>query len=118
MTFSFVGNRTLGIVLSVLDPRKPASAATSKKLLSGPLCKERRKELDMSDAAYFRAQAELCFSIALALSDPAAAETTLTLANDYVRRAEEAEALENDDYLRSSAKHQDPTRRTQPKTLS
>lgn len=82
MTFSFVGNRTLGIVLSVLDPRKPASAATSKKLLSGPLCKERRKELDMSDAAYFRAQAELCFSIALALSDPAAAETTLTLAQE------------------------------------
>jgi hypothetical protein len=48
----------------------------------------------MSDAAYFRAQAELCFNIARALSDVAAAETTLTLANDYVRRAEEAEEVE------------------------
>jgi hypothetical protein len=50
----------------------------------------------MLDAAYFRAQAELCLSIARALSDPAAAETTLTLANDYIRRAEEAEELEKD----------------------
>ena len=48
----------------------------------------------MSDAAYFRAQAELCFNIARALSDVAAAETTLTLAKDYVRRAEEAEEFE------------------------
>jgi hypothetical protein len=49
----------------------------------------------MLDAAYFRAQAELCFSIARALSDPAAADRTLTLANDYARRAQEAEEIEN-----------------------
>ena len=49
----------------------------------------------MLDAAYYRAQAELCFNMARVLSDSAAAEATLSLANDYVRRAEEAEKLEN-----------------------
>ena len=45
----------------------------------------------MLDAAFYRAQAELCFSIARSLSDPKAAEVTLTLANNYVRRAEDLE---------------------------
>jgi hypothetical protein len=45
----------------------------------------------MLDAAYHRAQAEHCLSIARTLSDPAAAERTLTKANDHERRAEEIE---------------------------
>jgi hypothetical protein len=50
----------------------------------------------MLDAAFYRAQAELCFGIARSLSDPKAAEATLTLANNYVRSAEELENGNND----------------------
>jgi hypothetical protein len=46
----------------------------------------------MVHAGYLRAQAELCFGIARSLSDTIAAKKTLTLANDYVRRAEEVES--------------------------
>jgi hypothetical protein len=46
----------------------------------------------MVHAGYLRAQAELCFGIARSLSDPIALKKTLTLANDYVRRAEEVES--------------------------
>jgi hypothetical protein len=56
----------------------------------------------MSDAAYYRAQAELCYSIALALSDLVAAETTVTLGDDYVRRAEEADELEKNRSVKSA----------------
>ncbi len=48
----------------------------------------------MVEAAYYRAQAELCFTIARSLSDHAAAERTRAIGDDYVQRAEK---LENDD---------------------
>jgi len=50
----------------------------------------------MVHAGYLRAQAELCFGIARSLSDPIAAKKTWTLANDYVRRAEEVESCNSE----------------------
>ena len=48
----------------------------------------------MTDAAYYRAQAELSFQIAESLSDPIAAEDVRTTARKYLRSAEELEQLE------------------------
>jgi hypothetical protein len=48
----------------------------------------------MTDAAYYRAQAELSFKIADSLSDHIAAEEVRTTARKYLRRAEELEQTE------------------------
>jgi hypothetical protein len=52
----------------------------------------------MVDAAYYRAQAELCLSIARSLSDPLAAERTRNTANAYLRRAEQIENGNNEPF--------------------
>jgi hypothetical protein len=46
----------------------------------------------MQDAAYFRAQAQLCLELARQLSDQAAAERTRLTAVSYLARAEELES--------------------------
>jgi hypothetical protein len=48
----------------------------------------------MTDAAYYRAQAELSFEIADSLSDHIAAEDVRATARKYLRRAEELERTE------------------------
>lgn len=45
----------------------------------------------MMDAAYLRAQAELCFAIAELVSDRAAANLACLAAQQYRRRADKAE---------------------------
>jgi hypothetical protein len=56
----------------------------------------------MADAAYYRAQAELCFSIARSLSDTAAAERTRAIGDDYVQRAEKIENDDGDQYAKKN----------------
>jgi hypothetical protein len=45
----------------------------------------------MVDAAYFRAQAELCFALAGLMHDPVAANLARLAAEQYMRRANNAE---------------------------
>src|SRR5690242_17485458 len=82
----------------------------SSSCSQGPL-QSTKKEFAMLHAAYFRAQAELCFGIARSLSDPVAAKKTLTLANDYVRRAEEVDEVEE---MEKSCKSKPPNEKSQP----
>ena len=53
-----------------------------------------RKAKHMTDAAYYRAQAELSFQIADILSDHLAAEDIRATARKYLHRAEELEQAE------------------------
>ena len=48
----------------------------------------------MTDAAYYRAQAELSFQIAALLSDYVEAENVRATAREYLRRAEDLERVE------------------------
>ena len=50
--------------------------------------------MTVTDAAYYRAQAELSFQIAALLSDHIAAEDVRNTARRYLRRAEELERVE------------------------
>ena len=50
--------------------------------------------MTVTDAAYYRAQAELSFQIAILLSDHVEADNVRATARRYLRRAEELERVE------------------------